>query len=437
MILADDLGVGETGCYGQQVIRTPNIDHLAADGMRFTNAYAPAPMCSPTRCSLLTGLHQGHAYVRNNKELEPEGQMPLAAGTVTVAELLKRGGYATACIGKWGLGPVGSEGDPLKMGFDYFYGHNCQRVAHNHYTDHIWRNDDRVALDGNAVDRVRGKQYVPDMMADEAVKWLKEHKQGPFFLYFAPPLPHASLQAPDEAVAQYRPLVKEGEKYPGKPGEYLPCDEPRATYAAMITRLDRHVGQIVAALKDLGLDDNTIVVFSSDNGPQVFGGPDAAYFHSTGGLRGLKHDLYEGGIREPLIVRWPGHVKGGTTSSYQTVLYDMMPTFLDLAGLPKAERTDGVSLVPLLSGSGQQQAHPFLYWEHAGVGGQKAVRQGKWKAIWVGLKKDPTKAGELYDLEKDPDETTDVSKGHPDVMRELTRLRDESHEPSVVKAWNY
>jgi arylsulfatase A-like enzyme len=193
----------------------------------------------------------------------------------------------------------------------------------------------------------------------------------------------------------------------------------------------------MAALKEMGLDDNTIVIFSSDNGPQPFGGPDTAYFHSTGGLRGLKHDLYEGGIREPMIVRWPGHVKEGTTSAFQTVLYDMMPTFLDVAGLPKAGRTDGVSLVPVITGEGRPQDRPFLYWEHSGKGGQKAVRQGKWKAIWVGMKKDPKTAGELYDLEKDPDETTDVSKAHPDVMRELTKIRDESHEPSVLKAWNF
>lgn len=436
-ILADDLGIGEIGCYGQKWIRTPNTDRLAAEGIRFTEAYSPAPLCAPTRCSFLTGLHQGHAAIRHNVEVQPEGQMPLPAGTTTFATLLQRGGYATACIGKWGLGPVGSSGDPLKQGFDFFYGHNCQRVAHNHYTDHVWRNDERVDLEGNTVENIRGKQFAPDLMADEAIAWMTAHRDGPFLLYFATPLSHGSLQAPEEAVAKYRGVIPEAPAYPGKGEEYCACPEPHATYAAMVTRIDDYVGRIMAELKTLGLDDSTVVVFASDNGPAVFGGADSAFFHSTGGRRGLKHDLYEGGIRAPMIVRWPGRVKAGSTSNLQTVLYDWMPTLLELAGQPPAARTDGVSLVPALTASGQQAEHPFLYFEHGGKGGQKAVRRGKWKALWVGLSRDPQKPGALYDLDADPNETTDVAAKNPDVMRELTRLREQSHEPATVKAWDF
>jgi arylsulfatase A-like enzyme len=438
LIMADDLGPGELGCYGQKTIRTPNIDRLATQGMRFTSAYAPAALCSPTRCSLLTGLHQGHAPIRNNVELDPEGQMPLPEGTVLFPELLKQAGYATACVGKWGLGPVGSSGDPIKHGFDLFYGHNCQRAAHNQYTAFVWRNEERVMLQGNAPHNLRGAQYVPDLMADEAVGWMRGHKDSPFFLYFATPLPHASLQAPEEAVKRYRGVVEEGKPYADKPGGfYEPCAEPRATYAAMITRIDDHVGRILAEIDALGLADNTIVLFTSDNGTAVNGGADAAYFDSTEGRRGLKHDLYEGGIRMPMLIRWPGHVKAGSTCDTPIVHYDLMPTFLALAGVPVPKRADGVSLLPLLTGTGSIPKERPLYWEYAAKGGQKAVRRGKWKAVWVGLKKNPDVAGELYDLGADPGEKTNLAGRHREILQSLTQFRDESHTPASVKGWNF
>lgn len=438
LIMADDLGPGELGCYGQKTIRTPNIDRLAAQGMRFTNAYAPAALCSPTRCSLLTGLHQGHAPIRNNVELDPEGQMPLPEGTVLFPELLKQAGYATACVGKWGLGPVGSSGDPLKHGFDLFYGHNCQRAAHNQYTAFVWRNDQRVMLEGNTPHNLRGARYAPDLMADEAVGWMRRNKDTPFFLYFATPLPHATLQAPEDAVKAYRDVVEETKPYADKPGGfYEPCAEPRATYAAMITRIDDHVGRILAELDALGVADNTIVLFTSDNGPAVNGGADAAYFHSTEGRRGLKHDLYEGGIRMPMLIRWPFRVKAGSTNDTPIMHYDLMPTFLALAGQPVPKTADGVSILPLLSGTGSIPTDRPLYWEYAAKGGQKAVRRGKWKAVWVGLKKNPDVAGELYDLEADPAEKTNLAGEHPEIVAALKQIRDASHTPASVAAWNF
>jgi arylsulfatase A-like enzyme len=440
LILADDLGVGELGCYGQGKIRTPHIDALAKQGMKFRTAYSPSPVCAPTRCSLLTGLHQGHAYIRDNQEVQPEGQLPIPAETLTLAEVLKQGGYATACVGKWGLGPVGSSGDPNKQGFDFFFGHNCQRMAHNHYTTHVWRNDQKVGLEGNEPGNLRGAHYAPDLMADEAVKWLKGRpKDKPFFLYFGTPLPHVSLQAPEEAVVPYRGVVKEEKKFEKAGGKwhYTPNDEPRATYAAMVAKVDEYVGRIVGTLKEMGVEENTIVIFASDNGPTFNGGADSAYFGSTMGRRGLKSEVYEGGIRVPLLVRWPAKVTAGGESEFVTVLYDLMPTVLEAAALPKAGRTDGVSLVPVLTGAGGEPGARNLYWEFGPKGGQKAVRRGKWKAVWMGLKKNPNVTGELYDLENDPNETTDLAKEHPDVLRELTRVRDESHEPAAVPGWNF
>jgi arylsulfatase A-like enzyme len=275
-------------------------------------------------------------------------------------------------------------------------------------------------------------------MADEAVGWMRRHKDSLFFLYFATPLPHASLQAPEDAVKAYRGVVEETRPYADKPGGfYEPCAEPRATYAAMITRLDDHVGRILAELDALGVADNTIVVFTSDNGPAVNGGADAAYFNSTEGRRGRKHDLYEGGIRMPMLVRWPGHVKPGSTSDTPIVHCDLMPTFLALAGRDVPKRVDGVSLLPLLTGAGSPPADRPLYWEYAGKGGQKAVRRGKWKAVWVGLKKNPDVAGELYDLEADPTENTNIAGQHPEIVQALKQIRNESHAAASVKAWDF
>jgi len=431
LLLADDLGPGDLGCYGQKIIETPNIDRIYREGMHFTQAYCGSPVCAPSRCTLLTGLHTGHAAIRDNKEIKPEGQWPMPEGTVTVAKLLQSAGYATACIGKWGLGPVGSSGEPNKMGFDYFYGYNCQRVAHNHYGQWVWRNDEHVKLDG--------KTYVPDLMAAEAVKWVGEHKDRPFFLYFATTLPHVALQAPGEAVAKYRAKVGKETRFAGK-GDYPPCDEPNATYAAMVTRLDDHVGMILAELRKQGLDNNTLVLFASDNGPTFKAvGVDPEFFGSALNFRGLKEDIFDGGLRMPFIVRWPGKVKAGAESGHVMALWDLLPTFMDLGGVvsDKEIATDGVSIVPTILGREGQREHEYLYWEFGPKGGQRAVRKGNWKAVQLGLKKNPNASVELYDLANDPGEKHDVAAEHPEVVAEMKRIMRQGRTEATVKEWNF
>jgi arylsulfatase A len=435
LVLADDLGIGELGCYGQTKIQTPHIDRLAAQGMRFTQAYSPSPVCAPTRGSLLTGLHLGHAYIRDNLEVRPEGQHPIAAETVTIASLLKQRGYATACIGKWGLGPVGSSGEPSRQGFDHFFGINCQRVAHNLYPTHVWRNDQRIDLEGNEPKNLVGKHYTPDMMADEAVEWMRAHREQPFFLYFATPLPHLALQAPEEAVAPYRGRWDDP-PYDGSRG-YLPNETPRATYAAMVTRLDEHVGRLMDELAALGLEEKTLVIFTSDNGPTFdVGGADSPFFHSAQGRRGLKGQLYEGGIRVPLIVRWPGRVAAGAVSEHVTALYDFFATAAEVAGTD-SPASDAISLVPVLTGDGEQPVHDYLYWEHHSRGGWQAIRRGKWKGVRVGLHHDPAAAMELYDLAADPNETTNVAAASPVVVEELMQLLRAARTPSHLPRWNF
>jgi arylsulfatase A-like enzyme len=436
-ILADDLGVGELGCYGQTKIHTPNIDRLAREGMRFTQGYSPSPVCAPSRCGILTGLNMGHAYVRDNKEIQPEGQFPIPEDTVTIAERLKSAGYATACIGKWGLGPVGSSGDPIKQGFDFFFGDNCQRVAHNHYPDHVWKNDQRIELEGGGKNVIVGKHYVPDMMRDVAVKWIGENKDHPFFLYFSTTLTHLGLQAPADAVAEYKGKFEET-PFVKTQGTYVSCDAPRATYAAMVTRLDQHVGAIVDQVKALGLEENTIIFFASDNGPAFpVGGTDSAFFNSAMGRKGLKGEVYEGGIHVPLIVRWPGRIAAGSTSDFATALYDFFPTVVDLLGLESSEKFDGVSIWPTLSGKGEQRQRDYLYWEFASQGGQRAIRKGNWKAVQTGLKKDPNAAVQLYDLATDPNESNDVAAKHPEIVKQLSDLMKSARTPAVVPAWNF
>lgn len=468
-LLADDLGYAELGCYGQKWINTPNLDRMAREGMRFTQHYSGNAVCAPSRCCLMTGKHPGHAYIRSNgnpKDLQRlkakhgwvfPGQYPTPDGEVTIAEMLKQKGYATAAIGKWGLGHFGTTGDPNKQGFDLFYGYNCQVHAHNHYPRFLWRNGKKETLPGN--DRTRtGKTYSEDKFTENALRFIREHKDKPFFLYMPYIIPHLSIQVPEAALAQYKGKIPEAAyKHRG----YLKHPFPRAGYAAMVSYLDRDIGKIMALLKQLGLDDNTLVIFSSDNGPTFnrLGGSDSAFFHSAGRFRGLKGSLYEGGIRVPMIARWPGRIKPGTTSNHISAFWDVMPTLAEITGTKPPRDIDGISFAPTLfaqAGRGRasvptrwmrvgrrirpgparmQKKHEYLYWEFLGYGGQQAVRMGKWKGTRQNMlrrkNKTPLKI-ELYDLSRDVGERHDVASQHPDVVRRIRRIMRESHRPSKL-----
>jgi arylsulfatase A-like enzyme len=426
LILTDDLGYGEVGCYGQERIKTPNIDRLAEQGMRFTDFYAGSTVCAPSRSVLLTGLHTGHSTVRAN------AMTTMSEDDFTVAELLKGRGYATAVIGKWGMGNLKSSGAPARQGFDYFYGYVGHIDAHNLFPAHLWRGDEKVMLK-NKVEKVgeRGSkatervEYAPDLFFQEAQAFIREHKDRPFFLYYSVPVPHANSG-----------VRKEGMEVPSdEPYSNESWPQREKNKAAMITRMDGHVGQIVEQLKQLGLDDKTLIVFTSDNGPHKEGGADPSFHKASGPLRGIKRDLYEGGIRVPMIVRWPGKVKAGTTSSMPCAFWDFLPTVAEAAGAEAPKNLDGVSILPTLLGRPQQQqrAHEFLYWEFHERGFEQAVRAGDWKAVRHG----PDQPLELYDLESDIGETTNVAAKHPDVVKKieayLTTARTEPAQPIGAK----
>ncbi|HKP35537.1 MAG TPA: arylsulfatase [Pyrinomonadaceae bacterium] len=447
-VLADDLGYGDVGPFGQTRIQTPNLDKLAAQGMRLTQHYAGNAVCAPSRCVFMTGKHPGHAWIRNNREVQPEGQPPIRTEEVTIAEVLKGLGYVSAAIGKWGLGYPGSEGEPLKQGFDRFYGYNCQRHAHNHYPTYLWDNDRRVTLnnpdftahqalpwdadpaDRAVYERYIGKEYAPDLMLEQAVRFVQENKSKPFFLYFASTIPHLALQAPPEAVNAYFGKWKDP-PYTGT-NSYLPHFRPRAAYAAMISRLDEHVGKLVSVIDKLGLTTNTIFVFTSDNGPLYghLGGTDCEFFESARNLRGRKGSLYEGGVRVPLIVRWTGRIKAGSVSDRVTGFEDWLPTFLELANIAtKPADIDGISFAPTLLGR-MQPARAFLYREFPAYGGQQSIRVGEWKVVRQNLSAKTKTKTELYNLKDDPTEGTDVSAKKPEVLGRLTDLMRAQHVKS-------
>lgn len=443
--LADDLGYNELGCYGQKWIKTPNIDRLAKEGIQFTDHYSGNAVCAPSRCCLMTGKHPGHAHVRNNgdpKNLqhlkakygwEYPGQNPIPDEEITIAELLKQKGYATAAIGKWGLGHFGTTGDPNKQGFDLFYGFNCQRHAHNHYPRFLWRNDKKEILPGN--DRtLNGETYSQDRFREVALEFIDENKDRPFFLYMPFAIPHLSIQVTEESLNEYKGKIPEAEyKHKG----YLKHPYPRAGYAAMITHLDRDIGQILDRVTQYGLDDNTLVLFSSDNGPTYnrLGGSDSDFFESAGVFRGFKGSLYEGGIRIPLVARWPGKIKPGTQSNHISAFWDLLPTFCDVAGVESPKDIDGISLLPALLGDAKQPAHDYLYWEFAAYGGQQAVRRGKWKAIRQKMLAKKNKMPleiELYNLDKDPGESTNLASEHPELVSQFAKIMKEGRTPSEI-----
>ncbi len=385
LILADDLGYGDLGCFGQQLIKTPNIDRLAAEGIRFTQAYAGATVCAPSRCSLMTGKHNGHAPIRGNREIKPEGQTPMPADTITVAHIMKYAGYTTGLIGKWGLGQPESVSTPDKMGFDDFFGYNCQRMAHEYYPEYLWRNNDKVMLNGKA--------YSHDLMAKEALEFIRRNQEKPFFLDLSFTIPHAKLQVPDLG-----PYANE------------PWPDNLKTLAAMITRMDGDVGRLMALLKELKIDEKTLVIFASDNGAAY---TDSLFKHS-GSLRGHKRDMYEGGIATPAIARWPGKIKPGVTSDQVWAFWDFLPTMAELTGRRIPANLDGISILPALL-EGKAVEHPPLYWEFHERGFDQAARIGDWKAIRHGL----TGPIELYDLKSDREEKHDVAADHPDQVKKF------------------
>lgn len=450
LIVADDLGYRELGCYGQKKIRTPNLDRLAREGTRLTQHYSGNAVCAPSRCVLMTGKHPGHAFVRSNREVRPEGQLPIPDDEVTLAELLRKEGYATGAFGKWGLGPPGSEGDPLRQGFQRFFGYNCQRHAHSYYPSYLWSDAERIALDNKppvpghaglpegadpndprSYDRFKGRDYAPDRINKQALAFIREHHDEPFFLYYPTIIPHVALHVPDEDLEPYLKLGWKDPPFTRPKGGYTPHFTPRAAYAAMISRMDRYVGNVLKLLDELELTDNTIVIFSSDNGTSGLKDEvDSEFFESVGELRGLKGSLYEGGVRVPAIVRWPGRVPAGAVSDRVSGFEDWLPTILELVGAADSipEQLDGISLAPTLLGK-KQKPRPFLYREFPGYGGQQSIRVGDWKAIRTNLNAGNVKV-ELYDLSQDPGERRDVASEHPDTLARLTKLMEEQHTKS-------
>ncbi|MAG92578.1 MAG: N-acetylgalactosamine-6-sulfatase [Planctomycetaceae bacterium] len=456
-IMADDLGYSELGSYGQKKIRTPNIDRLASQGMRFTRNYSGNAVCAPSRCVLMTGRHPGHAWVRSNLAVKPEGQTPIPDSDVTVAELFQQAGYATGAFGKWGLGPPSSQGDPLHQGFDRFFGYNCQSHAHSYYPSYLWSDKQRIPLNNNppvpghaslkkgadpsdpaSFNIFKGQDYAPDRINQQALAFLRANKDRPFFLYYPTVIPHVALHVPDEELKPYLALGWNDPPFTrGKGYGYTPHFTPRAAYAAMITRMDRYIGRVLEELKKLGLDENTIVVFTSDNGTtHLKEEVDYDFFQSVKPLRGLKGSLYEGGVRVPLIVRWPGRVKAGSTSDFVTGFEDWLPTLVDLAGVNAKvpAEVDGVSLKETLLGN-KQAERPFLYREFPSYGGQQAVWMGRWKGIRQNMAKRNNAKPlniELYDLHADASESRDVAAERPEVVAQIRKLMAEQHTPSEL-----
>lgn len=428
-ILADDLGYGDLGCYGQQLIKTPHLDKMAAAGMLFTQHYAGCTVSAPSRASLMTGLHTGHTQIRGNKEVQPEGQEPMDGNTYTLGKLFKEAGYATGIFGKWGLGYPGSESEPNAMGFDEFYGYNCQRQAHNYYPGHLWHNRKRVEFEGNQNNG--RKTYSHDLIHNQALQYIREHKDEPFFAMLTYTLPHAEINLPHDSIYQIYENSFEEIPY-DKPGSYYRSEKPHASFAAMVARLDKYVGEILLELEKQGLDKNTIVFFTSDNGPHAEGGADPVFFKSGGPFRGIKRDLYEGGIRVPLIVWSPEYIKAGVRSEHISAFWDMMPTFADLLGIVLPERSDGLSFLPTLFSQGIQETHDYLYWEFHEQGGAQAVRKDDWKLIRQGVSSSHGSWFELYNLKNDSNESVNLVETYPRRVEELELLMNSAHIESVV-----
>lgn len=455
-IYADDLGVGDIGCYGQQYIKTPNIDRIAEEGIRFTQHYTGAPVSAPARCCLLTGKHSGNAYIRNNRELKDTsafrtGQYSIPDETFTVAKMLKDKGYSTGIIGKWGLGSIESTGNPNKQGFDFFYGYADQVHAHNHYPSFLWRNGEQEFLENDVptvhprygrqgvndaweeYPKFMGTQYSLDLMTDEVIKFIDRNKEEPFFLYVPYVVPHKALQVPDESLEMYEGVFDE-KPYVGGNG-YTPHPRPLSAYAAMISRMDQRIGDILDHLLKLGLDDNTIVMFSSDNGPASGGGLDSRFFNSSAGLRGSKSQVYEGGIRVPFVARWPGKISAGVVTDHVSAQYDLMATLAELSGQEVSD-TDGISFLPLLLGKNEKQKqHEYLYWEFSS-GHQYAVRIGDLKGVKSRSRWNPDNKWEVYNLAEDEEEANNIVDEHPELIEKFEEIIAK-RTPSHIPEWNF
>lgn len=437
-ILADDLGYGDLSCYGQKHFQTPNIDKLARKGMLFTQHYAGCAVCAPSRSSLMTGLTTGHTPIRGNKSWQQEGQYPLPDQSITIAEMLKTAGYVTGAFGKWGLGSPGSEGDPNRQGFDQFYGYNCQSLAHNYYPDHLWDNQTKVILEGNSGNE--NGQYAPELIHKRALQFINDNKNNPFFLFYPTTIPHAELAAPEENMNEFRGKFLPEKSYKGvdasapnfRKGPYGSQKETHAAFAAMVTLLDRQVGEILETVQKLGLEKNTIIIFTSDNGPHLEGGADPDYFDSNGPLKGYKRDLYEGGIREPMLVSWPGKIAEGSHSELISAFWDIMPTLADITGTKTPAGIDGISMLPTLLGKSGQKYHDSMYWEFHEMNGRQAVRKDDWKLVRYNITIPEKITTELYNLKNDVGEEHNVAAENPTIVKELLQIMENSRFPSDV-----
>jgi arylsulfatase A-like enzyme len=437
-ILADDLGYGDVGCYGQKTLPTPNLDRLAAEGMRFTQHYSGSTVCAPSRSAFLEGRHTGHCSVRGNQP--PHLSDP---DVITLPETLQAAGYTTAVIGKWGVGHPPPPDDPLRHGFDYAYGYINMWHAHNCFPEFLYRNGVREILPGNVTDHTLGFDslpegtgvaqtkvtYAPDLIEADALRFIATHTNTPFFLYLALNLPHNNGEAAK--------ALGDGCEVPDY-GAFADPDWPvvERGFARMVQYVDLTVGRIVAQLHKSGLEDNTLIVFDSDNGPYAGGGHNVEFFDSNGPLRGAKRDLYEGGIRAPFIARWPGRIQAGTVSDHINAMWDLYPTFCEAAGATVPGGLDGVSILPTLLGTEGQKEHDHLYWEFHEQGGKQAVRQGRWKAVRTHLKDAQPMQTELFDLSQDPGETRDLATERPDVLRDLNVLMQEAHRPNPALSFS-
>ncbi len=443
-ILADDLGYGDLSSYGQTHFKTPNIDALANSGIKFTQHYSGSTVCAPSRSTLMTGQHTGHTPIRGNKEVKPEGQHPIASEVFTLGELMQSEGYVTGAFGKWGLGYPGSEGAPTKQGFDVFFGYNCQRIGHNYYPYYLRNNEQKAFLKEN----VGSKEgtYAPELIHKKTLEFIEANKNKPFFAYVPSIIPHAELKVPEKYLRKYRGKLLPEKSVKGcdfgcksyKNGGYGSQEECHATFAAMIDLLDEQVGEIVAKVKELGLDENTLIIFTSDNGPHKEGGADPNYFDSNGVYRGYKRDLYEGGIRVPMIAQWKGKIKPNSVSNHVSAFWDVFSTFKEITGSKKGNDIDGISFLPTLLGK-KQTKHKYMYWEfptHYGTPAQAVLMGSRWKAIRK-VKKGVFTPLEIYDLKLDPSESNNIAATNPKKIKRALKIIQKEHKDSPVSRWNF